>query len=99
MHGIRIYKKTFWLWAVAVALWILLIAPASMAASEEEAEDDAPVIGRKAELYGIRPEKPVTIKLKRDAKGGYTWEITGDDPDKVTDADTKLRQYINRNSK
>lgn len=98
MHGISIYK-TFCSVTLAVALGIMLIAPASMAASEQEDEDDAPVIGRKAELYGIRPEKPVTIKLKRDAKGAYTWEITGDDPDKVTDADTKLRQYINRNSK
>lgn len=37
------------------------------------------------------PEKPVQIKLRRLSDGGYTWEIRGDDPEKVMEADRKLR--------
>lgn len=98
--AIRRIRTGAWLAAATAALAIIVIAhgPPALAA-DDDSESDGPVIGRKAELYGIRPEKPVTIKLKRGSRGEYTWEITGDDPEKVSDADMKLRQYIKKNTK
>ena len=42
----------------------------------------------------VLPEKPVRIKLRRLSGGDYTWEITGDDPAKVAEAEKKLRELM-----
>lgn len=34
------------------------------------------------------------IKLKKDAKGGYSWEITGKDVNEVTSANEVLRKKL-----
>jgi predicted secreted protein len=44
-------------------------------------------------LAQIQPEKPVQIKLKRKDNGAYSWEIKGDDAEKIMAVDTKLRKY------
>ncbi len=46
------------------------------------------------ELRGIKPDKPVKIKLKRSVKGAYSWDINGDDADKVIQADKRLREAL-----
>ena len=43
----------------------------------------------------IRPEKPIRIKLKRKENGTYTWELAGDDAEKMMAIDKKLREYVN----
>jgi predicted secreted protein len=44
-------------------------------------------------LSQVKPEKPVMIKLKRKDNGKYSWEIKGDDAEKIMEADEKLRNY------
>ncbi|MCI0469445.1 MAG: hypothetical protein L0Y62_05195 [Nitrospirae bacterium] len=46
------------------------------------------------QIQQIKPKKPVKIKLHRNAKGDYSWDITGDDLDEVIKADRKLRKQI-----
>ena len=46
------------------------------------------------EIEMIKPQKPVTIKLKRTQGGDYTWEIKGDDVDRIIKADRELRSLI-----
>jgi len=46
------------------------------------------------EIEKIRPERPVRIKLKRSTKGNYSWELNGDDVDKIIEIDKKLRKSI-----
>lgn len=36
----------------------------------------------------------VKIKLKRDGKGNYTWEVTGKDPQEVLKANEALRKKL-----
>ncbi len=55
-----------------------------------------PVFSQAPGIREIRPRKPVRIKLKRSAGGGYSWELTGDNADKIIEADRKLRRYLNR---
>lgn len=38
--------------------------------------------------------KPARIKLHRNAKGEYSWDITADSVDEVIKADSKLRRFI-----
>ncbi|MBI4842870.1 MAG: hypothetical protein HY809_00895 [Nitrospirae bacterium] len=45
------------------------------------------------EIEEVKPEKPVKIKLKRSADGEYSWELNGEDIDKVMEADKRLILY------
>jgi len=47
------------------------------------------------EIRDVRPEKPVRIKLRRNAKGGYSWELSGEDVDRIIKIDKKLRDSVN----
>jgi len=46
------------------------------------------------ELQEIKPHKPVKIKLKRNAKGEYAWDLSGNDAEKIIEADKKLRESL-----
>jgi hypothetical protein len=43
------------------------------------------------ELQEIKPHKPVKIKLKRNAKGEYAWDLSGNNAEEIIEADKKLR--------
>lgn len=45
-------------------------------------------------LQYAKPKKPVKIKLHRDKKGEYSWDITGESVDEVIKADRRLRQLL-----
>ncbi len=46
------------------------------------------------EIIEIRPQRPVKIKLKRGTTGQYSWDLSGDDTDRVLEADRKLREGL-----
>lgn len=46
------------------------------------------------ELQEIKPFKPVKIKLKRNPKGEYSWDLSGNDADKLIAADKKLSESL-----
>ncbi len=59
------------------------------------AEKPAPLTYGKAQaLSEAKPKKPVRIKVHRNAKGEYSWDLTGDDPDEVARADKRLRKAM-----
>jgi len=59
------------------------------------AEKPAPLAYGKAQaLSEAKPKKPVKIKVHRNAKGEYSWDLTGDDPDEVARADKRLRKAM-----
>ncbi len=57
-------------------------------------EQQAPVFKQIPQIQEIKPEKPPKIKLKRDAKDGYSWEISSDNVDEIIEADKKLRKNL-----
>lgn len=50
--------------------------------------------GKDKVLQYAKPKKPVKIKLHRDKKGEYSWDITGESVDEVIKADKRLRQLL-----
>ena len=46
------------------------------------------------QIHQIKPKQPVKIKLHRNAKGEYSWELTGDNVDEVFNADKRLRKSL-----
>ncbi len=48
------------------------------------------------EIQEIKPQKPVKIKLKRNAKGKYSWDISGNNADEILKTNKKLREYLEK---
>ncbi len=46
------------------------------------------------DVQQIKPKKPVKIKLKRSAKGEYSWELSGDNVDDIIRVDKRLRKFL-----
>jgi hypothetical protein len=46
------------------------------------------------QIQQIKPKKPLRIKLQRNAKGEYSWDITGDNVDEIVSADSRLRKLL-----
>lgn len=50
--------------------------------------------GKNPEIQQIKPKKPVKIKLKRSAKGEYSWDLAGDSVDDIVKTDKRLRKLL-----
>jgi len=46
------------------------------------------------QIQQIKPKKPLRIKLHRNAKGEYSWDITGENVDEIYTADKRLRKLL-----
>lgn len=49
---------------------------------------------KQPEIQQVKPQKPVKIKLHRNAKGEYSWELSGDNVDEIANTDRKLRKLL-----
>lgn len=49
---------------------------------------------KQAEIQQVRPPKPVKIKVHRNGKGEYSWELNGDNVDELAAVDRKLRKTL-----
>ncbi|MFH1146990.1 MAG: hypothetical protein V1736_04710 [Pseudomonadota bacterium] len=84
---------------------VLLITAALVAGCQDTAERDLPVKPppgnsiqpvqvKRTEAVPKRPDKDpkLRIRLKRDAKGNYSWEITGADLNQIIQSERVLRK-------
>ncbi|TNF53613.1 hypothetical protein EP227_05675 [bacterium] len=79
-----------------LSIMILLILPVQACSDTEE----EPVVYKTVpEIQSIKPQKPAKIKLKRNTKGEYSWDISGDDADKVLEANRKLEESLEKKKK
>jgi hypothetical protein len=79
------------------AVLILLMLFAGFSCAKDHSGEAELKISRDEDLAKIRPEKPVRIQLKRKENGTYSWEITGDDVEKIIAADRKLEKSLHTN--
>lgn len=49
---------------------------------------------KEQQVQQIKPKKPLRVKIHRNAKGEYTWDITGDNIDEIVRADARLRKLL-----
>lgn len=75
---------------------ILLIAILPTLAGWAFAGGEKPPVTYKEipEVQFIRPQKPLSIKLKRKIRGEYTWEISGSNVEEILEVDKKLRKVL-----
>jgi hypothetical protein len=84
--GIRGCKIAF-----AVLVVILAVSCSRMVDDERLPHEDR---GEFRQLLEIKPEKPVHIKVKRNASGSYSWELSGNDPDRILEANKKISDTL-----
>jgi hypothetical protein len=49
---------------------------------------------KQPEIQQLKPQKLVKIKLHRNAKGEYSWDLSGDNVDEMVNTDRKLRKLL-----
>jgi len=75
-------------------LLLILILPFS-AFSAEIGKNGTFKTAKEPQIMQVKPNKPVKIKLKRSAKGEYSWDLAGDSVDEVVKADKRLKKLLN----
>ncbi len=70
--------------------------PEKQRAAQQEVQKSAQSasMAENKELRDLKPVKPAKIKLHRNARGEYAWDITGDNPEEVAKTDSRLRQLL-----
>ena len=88
-------KKVF---IVSVALIFSLIACEKKSVPPQGRSENPPVPKVIVEREKVEREQPlppeVKIKLKKDGKDSYSWELTGSDVDQVLKVNEKLRKQL-----
>lgn len=82
--GQKLFLKT-----VPMILVVLFFAAQSMAAEKADFQ-----FKKQPEIQQVKPQKPVKVKLHRNAKGEYSWELSGDNVDEIVNQDKKLRKLL-----
>ncbi len=77
-----------------IVLFAIALLLSVQACSQTEDKQQQPVFKQVPQIEEIKPERPAKIKLKRDSKEGYSWEISGDDVEEIIKADKKLRKDL-----
>ena len=76
-----------------VLIAVIILLPVH-ACTETKGGSEKPVFKQQSDITEIRPQKPAKIKLKRGTTGQYSWDLSGDDADKILEADRKLREGL-----
>lgn len=72
---------------------IFLLTPI-YACTDTDKKKESAVFKEQTELLEVRPKRPVKIKLKRNAKGSYSWYLKGSDVDEIIKADKNIRKSL-----
>jgi predicted secreted protein len=79
---------------IPAALSLIVLFFIICACSDPEGRRQETVFKQAPEIAEIKPGNPVKIKLKRSGDGGYSWELSGDDAEKVLQADKTLKESL-----
>ncbi len=85
----RFKVKESLLRAAIPILAVLLLPLQAVAAEKSEFQ-----FKKQPEIQQVKPQKPVKVKLHRNAKGEYSWDLNGDNIDEIVNADRKLRKLL-----
>ncbi len=72
----------------------MILAALLFAAPVAAAEKSDFQLKKQPEIQQVKPQKPVKVKVHRNAKGEYSWELSGDNVDEIVNQDKKLRKLL-----
>ncbi len=82
---------------VLVATFIIVISLLIAEGAPQPPSQEKPqptTVKQVPSLAQVKPKKPVKIKLKRNSKDDYSWEINGESVEDIINADKKLRKGL-----
>ena len=84
------------IWIVCVAVVITACGSSSSSPPGKPEGTPAPkVVVEKEKVEKVQPLPPeVKIRLRRDGKENYTWELSGTDADEVLKVNEKMRKQL-----
>jgi len=78
-----------------VFLSVSFIFPCAFASEKAVAQSQQNMsFVKNKDVQAVKPKKPVSIKLRRNANGQYSWDISGHNADDVFRADSRLRKLL-----
>jgi hypothetical protein len=80
--------------AAGIICFLLNGSPVLAQTAEKPQGQQGFQVGKNPQVQQVKPKKPVRVKLHRNAKNEYTWDITGDSVDDVVQADKRLRKLL-----
>ena len=80
----------------SIFTFLMMVVFLIPACTGNDGSDRNAVFQQVPELKEIKPEKRVKIKLKRGVSGKYSWEISGDDADRIIQANRILRESVEK---
>jgi hypothetical protein len=87
------------IWITGLLLAFILVACEKMpfpAQGKPEPPSVPKVIVEKEKVERTPPPPEVKIRLKKDAKDSYSWELSGSDVDQILKVNEKLRKQLGR---
>ena len=73
---------------------VVLFLPLYIAGGAACAEKSDFQFQKQPGVQQVKPQKPIKIKLHRNAKGEYSWDLNGDSVDEIVNTDRKLRKLL-----
>lgn len=84
--------------AVVIATVFTLCTGDILYSAEKPQTSPAPAaqfqFSKDRELQQLKPKKAVRVKLHRNTKGEYSWDLTGESVDDVVKADKRIRKML-----
>lgn len=77
-------------WSMCIITFTLLFFTGSASPADK---NEFP-LRKQPEIQQVKSQKPVKIKLHRNAKGEYSWDLNGDSVEEIVEADKRLRKLL-----
>jgi hypothetical protein len=87
-------KRFVLIFVVIILLNSFLIAHGASPPPPPQGKSQTSSVQQISSLAQAKPKKPLKIKLKRDSKAEYSWEINGESVDDIINTDRKLRKGL-----
>lgn len=78
---------------IIMMIFLLIVSGLSIQKSDAQQRQSLQ-FSQDKQIQQIKPKKPLRIKLHRNAKGEYSWDITGENVDEIYTADKRLRKLL-----
>ncbi|HSW63521.1 MAG TPA: hypothetical protein VLH56_09465 [Dissulfurispiraceae bacterium] len=79
---------------ITILFFMLSLTLPVFAADVRPAQQPALQVSKQPDIQAVKPKRPAKVKLHRNVKGEYTWDITADSADEVVRTDARLRKLL-----
>ncbi len=87
-------KTVLFPWLVLALVTLSFIFSLQAFAADAKSGQPALQVTKQPDIQAVKPKRPAKVRLHRNAKNEYTWDITADSADEVVRTDARLRKLL-----